>query len=100
VKEDFAFHLAVAQAVHNTRFVEFLSFLGTHLIPRHTVRAAHQPDGELKGYLDRIAREHARIVEAIMAGEPAEARKAMRGHLTGSLSRYRKLGHISRTARG
>lgn len=99
VKEDFAFHLAVAQAVHNGRFMEFLSFLGTHLIPRHTVRAAHQPDGELKGYLDRIAKEHGRIVEAIMAGEPADARKAMRGHLTNSLARYRKLGQTSGASR-
>jgi GntR family transcriptional repressor for pyruvate dehydrogenase complex len=92
VKEDFSFHLAIAQAVHNPRFVEFLSFLGTHLIPRQTVQAAHHQGDALKFYLDRIAKEHARIVEAILEGEPAEARKAMRVHLTNSLSRYRKLG--------
>ncbi|MDX2201542.1 MAG: FadR/GntR family transcriptional regulator [Hyphomicrobiaceae bacterium] len=91
VREDFTFHLAIAQAVHNARFVEFLSFLGTHLIPRHIVRPPHRTAGGLRTYLDRIAKEHARILEAIASGLPAEARKAMRVHLTSSLSRYRKL---------
>ena len=91
VREDFAFHLAIAEAVHNRRFVEFLSFLGTHLIPRHSVRAASQDAAALATYLARIAKEHARILDAISAGEPAEARKAMRTHLTNGLTRYRRL---------
>ncbi len=91
VKEDFAFHLSIAQAMQNARFVEFLSFLGQHLIPRQSVRAAHQEGDALSAYLKRIAREHERILEAIIARDPAEARKAMRMHLGNALERYRRL---------
>ena len=44
-----------------------------------------------RAYLERIQREHARIVAGIAAGDPAEARRAMREHLTRSLDRYRTL---------
>jgi len=91
VKEDFAFHLAVAHAMRNARFADFLVFLGHHVIPRQSVRETLTDAAALKGYLTRIAREHERIIEAIEAGEPAEARKAMRLHLTNGLERYRRL---------
>jgi DNA-binding FadR family transcriptional regulator len=42
-------------------------------------------------YLIGIQKEHGRIYEAIRDGQPAEARKAMRTHLTHSLQRYRRL---------
>jgi GntR family transcriptional repressor for pyruvate dehydrogenase complex len=42
-------------------------------------------------YLVGIQKEHGRIHEAIREREPAEARKAMRTHLTRSLQRYRRL---------
>src|SRR5579864_8054862 len=34
IKEDFAFHEAIAAATQNSRFVEFLDFLGRLIIPR------------------------------------------------------------------
>ena len=34
VNEDFAFHLAIAEASGNSRFAEILEFLGRHVIPR------------------------------------------------------------------
>src|ERR1700761_6953793 len=34
IKEDFAFHQAIATATQNSRFVEFLDFLGARFIPR------------------------------------------------------------------
>ena len=46
---------------------------------------------EQRQYLMRIQNEHARIHEAIRVGHSAEARKAMRTHLTRSLQRYRRL---------
>ena len=46
-------------------------------------------------YLVGIQREHSRIYEAIRDGQPAEARKAMRTHLTRSLQRYRGLAERS-----
>ena len=49
-------------------------------------------------YLTRIQEEHGRIFQAICDADPAEARRAMRAHLTRSLSRYRRLAeHQPRT---
>lgn len=95
VKEDFAFHLAVAQATRNARFAEFLQFLGHHVIPRQAFRETLPDAAALRAYLTRIAREHERLLEAIEAREAAEARKAMRAHLTNGLERYRRLGHAN-----
>jgi len=47
--------------------------------------------GEQRQYLMRIQEEHGRIFDAIGKGDPGEARKAMRTHLTRSLRRYRGL---------
>ena len=46
---------------------------------------------ERRAYLERIQHEHARIVSGISGRDPAEARRAMREHLTRSLERYRNL---------
>ena len=52
---------------------------------------ASSPPEEQQAYLARIQNEHRRIHEALRKGDPAEARKAMREHLTRSLKRYRRL---------
>jgi DNA-binding FadR family transcriptional regulator len=91
VNEDFAFHLAIAEASGNTRFAELLEFLGRHVIPRQSVRVAMSTHAEQRQYLARIQTEHRRIHEAIRSGDPVAARKAMREHLTRSLTRYRRL---------
>ena len=91
VNEDFAFHLAIAEASGNGRFAELLEFLGRHVIPRQSVRLARIAPTEQQQYLARIQSEHRRIQEAIARGDPGEARKAMREHLTRSIRRYRQL---------
>ena len=91
INEDFAFHLAIAEASGNTRFAELLEFLGRHVIPRQSVRVALSSPEEQREYLARIQSEHRRIYEALRKGDPGEARKAMREHLTRSLKRYRRL---------
>jgi DNA-binding FadR family transcriptional regulator len=91
IREDFAFHRAIADASGNPRFAQLLEFLGRHVIPRQSIRVSLTTAEEQRQYLLRIQKEHRRIHEAIRDGEPAEARKAMRGHLTGSLKRYRRL---------
>ena len=91
VAEDFAFHRAIAAASGNPRFGQFLEFLGRHVIPRQSVRIALSSAEEQRQYLLRIQKEHARIFDAIRDRHPAEARKAMRTHLTRSLARYRRL---------
>jgi DNA-binding FadR family transcriptional regulator len=92
VREDFAFHRAIAEASGNPRFAELLEFLGRHVIPRQSIRVTLTTREEQRQYLMRIQKEHRRIFDAIHDGQAAEARKAMRGHLTNSLKRYRRLG--------
>ena len=91
VAEDFAFHRAIAEATGNRQFPRFLAFLGSHVIPRQSVRLSVDTPAERRAYLERIQHEHARIVAGISDKDPAEARRAMREHLTRSLERYRKL---------
>ena len=95
VAEDFAFHRAIAEATGNAQFPRFLAFLGSHVIPRQSARLSVDTPAERRAYLERIQQEHARIVAGIAAGDPAEARRAMRDHLTRSLERYRKLAEGS-----
>ena len=91
VAEDFAFHRAIAEATGNAQFPRFLAFLGSHVIPRQSVRLSVDTPAERRAYLERIQHEHGRIVGGIAASDPGEARRAMRDHLTRSLERYRKL---------
>jgi len=91
VAEDFALHRAIAEATGNRQFAGFLAFLGSHVIPRQSVRLATDTPAGRRAYLARIQAEHRRIVDGIAAHDPAEARRAMRDHLTRSLQRYRKL---------
>jgi GntR family transcriptional repressor for pyruvate dehydrogenase complex len=91
VAEDFAFHRAIAEATGNRQFPRFLAFLGSHVIPRQSVRLSIDTPAERRAYLERIQHEHARIVTGISNQDSAEARRAMREHLTRSLERYRNL---------
>jgi len=91
INEDFAFHRAIAEASRNPRFAQLLEFLGRHVIPRQSVRVSVGTQQSQRQYLVSIQKEHARIYDAIRDGQPAEARKAMRTHLTRSLQRYRRL---------
>jgi DNA-binding FadR family transcriptional regulator len=91
VNEDFAFHRAIAAASGNPRFAELLEYLGRHVIPRQSIRVSVGTPQEQRRYLMRIQKEHDRIHAAIAGGRPAQARKAMRTHLTRSLQRYRRL---------
>jgi GntR family transcriptional repressor for pyruvate dehydrogenase complex len=92
VKEDFAFHQAIARASGNTRIAELLELLGHHVIPRQSVRMAQMASASAQRlYLTRIQEEHGRIFQAICDADAAEARRAMRAHLTRSLARYRRL---------
>jgi DNA-binding FadR family transcriptional regulator len=59
------------------------------------VRLSVDTPDERRAYLARIQHEHTRIVAGITAHDPAEARRAMREHLTRSLERYRSLASAS-----
>ena len=90
---DFALHLAIADASNNGRFSELLRLLGVNSIPRRALRPEGSERRVDENYLSLIGDEHQQIVDAILEGNPDEARQAMRVHLEGSLMRYRKLLH-------
>ena len=91
IKEDFAFHQAIAVATQNSRFVEFLDFLGRLIIPRQSIRSFEGTAEGPRQYLARIEKEHEAIFQAIGGHSPKKARDAMRGHLLKSRERYREL---------
>lgn len=91
ISEDFAFHLAIATATANPNYVEFLRFLGRHVIPRQSVRTIVATGEQQVSYLKRIQNEHRKIASAIRSRDAAAARRAMRTHLGNSLVRYRRL---------
>lgn len=85
---DLAFHMAIAAATNNTRFVWMLDTLGRHSIPRAAIGL--ERDGRVpEAYLAMIAGEHSVIAQAISAGDPEASRDAMHSHLAGSIRRYR-----------
>ncbi|MGU3398485.1 FadR/GntR family transcriptional regulator [Brucellaceae bacterium D45D] len=86
---DFALHLAIADASNNPRFAEFLSMIGSGVIPRAALQPG--PDASTQDYIARLHNEHAQIVEAVLNGNEEGAREAMRLHLKGSQNRYRNL---------
>lgn len=90
INEDFAFHDAIAVATQNSRFIEFLHFLGRLIIPRQSVRT-FEDAAELRGYMQKIEREHQAILDAIEAHAPNKARELMRRHLLNGRDRYRQL---------
>ncbi|MDB5489395.1 MAG: FadR family transcriptional regulator [Reyranella sp.] len=99
VAEDFAFHRAIAEATGNDQFPRFLAYLGSHVIPRQSVRLDVDTPAERRLYLERIQVEHTRIVTAISDKDVTEARRAMRDHLTRSLERYRTLAGGNKNGR-
>lgn len=91
IAEDFDFHLAIALATQNARFVGFLEFLGGLIIPRQSIRTFEGKADLQQRYLQSIEREHQVIVDAIAARSPRKARDAMRRHLLNGKERYRQL---------
>ena len=90
INEDYAFHDAIAVATQNSRFIEFLHFLGRLIIPRQSIRTFEDTDA-LRRYLQRVEREHQAIAEAVEARVPSKARELMRRHLLNGRERYRQL---------
>lgn len=85
---DLAFHMAIAEATNNARFVWMLHTLGSHSIPRAAIGL--ERDGRVSdAYLAMIAREHSAIADAISAKDVDASRCAMHAHLAGSIRRYR-----------
>jgi GntR family transcriptional regulator, transcriptional repressor for pyruvate dehydrogenase complex len=88
---DFALHRAIFAATGNEYFGSFLDFLGQIIIPRQLVRFEQGPSDAQAEYLQRVAREHDRVVEAIGDGDAEGAREAMRTHLERGRARYARM---------
>jgi DNA-binding FadR family transcriptional regulator len=84
--EDFSFHCAVADATGNPLIARFLRFLGPFIIPRPLIRFRPHAPAPRRAYLLGLLAEHARILSALEAGDPAAARGAMREHLERGLA--------------
>lgn len=89
-QEDFAFHVAIAEATNNRRFVDFLMVLGRNTIPRSELRekANLQPEPDIER---QILHEHHALLDAIVSRDPDRASAAMRSHLNEGAERYRAL---------
>jgi DNA-binding FadR family transcriptional regulator len=88
-KADFAFHRAIAQATGNPFYLEVLDALGARTIPCDVTSPWGTDTMLTREYQQGLQVEHARIMDAISEGDVAEAREAMRAHLTSSQQRYR-----------
>jgi len=88
-KSDFAFHRAIAAATNNPFYIEVLEALGTRTIPCDVTSPWGTDSMLTLDYQMGLQVEHARIMDAISAGDAGEARAAMRDHLTNSQQRYR-----------
>lgn len=91
VAQDLEFHRAIFAATGNSFFPRFLEFLGPLLIPRQTVRPHLEDNAARTAYLSRVREEHLQIATAIAAGQPVQARSAMRRHLCASRDRYARI---------
>ena len=89
--EDFRFHIAIAEATNNRRFVDFLTQLGNAMIPRSKLRSLPTSKDDQINYLTRLQKEHRAIMNAILDKDTEAARNAMRFHLSQSHDRYRDI---------
>jgi len=87
---DMQFHLTIAQASDNRYFHDILKHLGTNIIPRSRVNSAKLTQDDPASYMERVAREHEDIFNAISRQDPESARAAMRTHLGNSRERLRR----------
>lgn len=90
VAADVQFHLAIAHASGNRYFYDILKHLGKNIIPRARVNSARIAHDEPSIYVERVAREHDDIFNAISRKDPEAARAAMRTHLSNNRERLRR----------
>ncbi|MEP0190032.1 MAG: FCD domain-containing protein, partial [Erythrobacter sp.] len=81
--EDFEFHLKIAEAAGNSYLVNFMKFLGTHIIPRVVLRLEF--GSERDAFFEELIDHHNAIYTAIEAQDPVGAATAMRVHLSRGL---------------
>lgn len=88
---DYAFHNSIAEATNNGAFIEFFNLMSLQILPQPAFSKEVNPALITPQYIQNTVREHRAICEAISAGNPEQAREAMRAHLGRSHLRYRGL---------
>jgi DNA-binding FadR family transcriptional regulator len=102
---DFRFHMEIARATENDRFVDLMTTLGVTMIPRVRVGTgaiaapATGLAAQQREYLRRVNAEHEWIYDAIASGDAETARAAMRTHLARSRERRRQAESAARRRR-
>jgi len=91
VVADAAFHAAIAVATRNDYFLRFTQFLGVRLVPSRKLYLQGSDRQRHQQYARTINRDHQAIYDAILAGDPAAARRAARRHMDKSIARYRAM---------
>lgn len=75
IQADLVFHVAIASASHNSVLARFLEEL------RQPVKNWMEQKASLFGGYDSVFEQHEAVFSAILARDPARARKAIREHL-------------------
>ncbi|AQH01768.1 GntR family transcriptional regulator [Burkholderia sp. KK1] len=90
VAEDVAFHREIANASGNPYFLKTLTFLNQYLEAGTLVTRGNEALRE--DFMRQVRDEHAAIVEAIRARDPAAARTAAQTHLINAARRLTEAG--------
>lgn len=86
--EDLAFHAGIAQATHNPAFVTIYEQWDVGTIPRTKLMSVESEPETTYQYLEKVAREHADILEAILTRNARAAHAAMYQHLNRAYKTY------------
>ncbi|QFZ87518.1 FCD domain-containing protein [Variovorax paradoxus] len=83
--EDVRFHRAIAEAARNPFLIGTLQYLRQFL--HGATRVTRANEARRADFVREVAQEHARIVEAIDAGDPLAAREAAKAHMDNAIRR-------------
>lgn len=89
-EEDYAFHLAIAEAANSKCFVDFLTLIGKSAVLRSSIhlKASYRPHAKQEKL---VLEEHRKILDAITERNPERAAAAMKQHLGRCTERYLSL---------
>lgn len=90
-----SFHLAIANAAHNTLLASFHESLQSYTLRLGRLAYSEAPssDSEYRSYYDQVDRQHREMVDAIEKQEPDRADDLARDHI--ALFRERVIRHLS-----
>lgn len=88
VREDVAFHRAIAQTAGNPFLIRTLDFLAQFL--HGATRVTRANEARRLDFSQAVTAEHDKIVQAIEAGDPLAARQAATDHMNNAIARIKQ----------